>query len=231
MTQSDSPVPAPAKVPPRYPPKVATEPVAPAATGVIVARHSREYRVRRYIVVAMFLIFSAWFAYDGWKKWPLENKLVNELEYQLDAARGAHDTDKVAQLSEELRKHKRHTDTDVGLQRFLAISIPLASLLALGVWLARSRGEYRLTPHTLSAPGHGEVPLSSVRRLHKSLWDRKGIAYVEYELPGTTQARRIKLDDFVYDREATDEIFRRIEMIVTATPADEETSASDAGPR
>src|SRR6476620_2336423 len=101
MTESQSQVPTPTKVPPRYPPKPAAPAPAPAATGVVVARHSREYRLRRYVVVAMFLVFSAWFAYDGWIAWPRENRIVTQIEDQRDAARAANDTDKVAQLSDE----------------------------------------------------------------------------------------------------------------------------------
>jgi hypothetical protein len=69
------------------------------------------------------------------------------------------------------------------------------------------------------------VPLSAIRRIDKRLWDRKGIAFIDYDLDGSGGAGgRLKLDDFVYERKPTDEIYERIERFVT--PPDDGPGAS-----
>ena len=99
--------------------------------------------------------------------------------------------------------------------------------LALLIWtLYRSRGEYRLSGHTLYVPGHPPIPLESIVKMDKTLWDKKGIAWIEYALPSSdgpadpTGSRTLKLDDFVYDRDPTDAIVERIEQII-APPEDQ----------
>jgi hypothetical protein len=89
----------------------------------------------------------------------------------------------------------------------------------LAWFLYTSRGEYRLSGDTLTVPGHPPVPLQFIRSLDKSFWDRKGIAYIDYELPAPSVSGRIKLDDFVYERPPTDAIVERIEhYLAAATP-------------
>jgi hypothetical protein len=68
----------------------------------------------------------------------------------------------------------------------------------------------------LHVPGHPPIPLNNIRKVDKRLWERKGIAYVEYEVPGSAERRQFKLDDFVYERQPTDAIFERIEKHVSA---------------
>ena len=51
-----------------------------------------------------------------------------------------------------------------------------------------------------------------ITAIDKRQWDRKGIAYVDYEVNGTHG--RLKLDDFVYEREPTDRIYDAIVQFV-----------------
>jgi hypothetical protein len=154
---------------------------------VIVARAGTYYRVARFIMAALILAMAAWFAYDGYVKYPQQNAEAIE------------------------RGHTPpHSDLDLLIQRLLGWGLPPLGL-ALIVWtLYNSRGAYRLDGLTLSAPGHPAVPLEQIVRIDKTLWDRKGIAYVDYEAPGG-ETGRIKLDDFVYQQEPTDAIVKRLE--------------------
>jgi hypothetical protein len=70
------------------------------------------------------------------------------------------------------------------------------------------------------------VPLDAITELDKRLWDRKGIAMVSYELPGGGGSGTLKLDDFIYEREPTDEIYKRIEDYVapSAQQTEEEST-------
>jgi hypothetical protein len=76
-----------------------------------------------------------------------------------------------------------------------------------------SRGKYRLEDGIVYAPGHPPVPLENIQAVDRELWDRKGIAYVDYDL-GAGKAGQFKLDDFIYEREPVDQIFAAIEATV-----------------
>ena len=102
-----------------------------------------------------------------------------------------------------------HSDSDIRLQKILAVALPIAAALMLAWALYNSRGEYRLTGNILSTPGHPNVPLEDMIAVDKARWDRKGIAYIAYK--NSASKGRIRLDDFIYDRDPTDEIYKRIE--------------------
>jgi hypothetical protein len=154
----------------------------------IVARAGRYYRNTRYIVSLALILVGAWFAYDGWVRYPQERAL-----HEQNPKTGV-----------------PHSDTDIRLQKILGATLPPAGLLFLAWMLYQSRGAYRLQGGVLSAPGHPDVPLDAIRQLDKALWDKKGIAWIEYELqPGVP--RQLVLDDFIYDRPPTDQIVERIE--------------------
>jgi hypothetical protein len=165
----------------------------------IVARPARYYRITRYVVVLMFLAMGGWFLYDGFIGYPAEN----------EAARA--------------QGHREpHSDLDLALQKALGTTLPPIGIAML-VWaLYNSRGSYRLSGSTLHVPGHPPVELDQIRRIDKNLWDRKGIAFIDYERPDGTESR-LKLDDFVYEREPTDAIFERIEqhLLPADTPAEQ----------
>jgi hypothetical protein len=103
-------------------------------------------------------------------------------------------------------------------------------MFVLGWAIYNSRGEYRMENGVVRVPGHPPVPLDKINSVNREMWDRKGIAYVDYDLSsapvkakagagapvayqGVTKGARgtFKLDDFVYDREPTDRIFKTIE--------------------
>ena len=173
---------------------------------VIVARAGRYYRNARYAMVVICIAAGLWFAYDGWKKWPAEN-----------AAARAKGHEKLPH-SEEL---------DIPIQRLLGASLPIVGLVMLLYFLYRSRGEYRLEGNMLSVPGHPPIPLENIRTIDKTKWDRKGIAHLEYEAPGSTETRRLTLDDFVYEQAPTDAILERIEAVLVPPGEGDDAPGSD----
>jgi hypothetical protein len=174
----------------------------------IVARAGRYYRNARYVICAMALGAGLWFAYDGFINWP---KALEDYNRKTAA--------------EKANGREPHSLTDINLQQRLAMGlIPLAPVL-LGVFLYRSRGEYRLSGTTLHVPGHPPVPLEAIVVLDKSKWKRKGIAYVDYRQEGSDAEHRLTLDDFVYDQVPTDEIVERLDgWLNPEEPAVEETT-------
>lgn len=166
-----------------------------ADAGDIVARGATYYRVTRYVMTAVLIGMGAWFAYDGFVKYPEHNRL-RELHRQ--------DPETYPQ------NYPHHNDAALKLQRGLGYLLPPLGVLMLGWTLYNSRGRYVLSGDTLSAPGHPPIPVAGIRRIDKSRWDRKGIAYLDYEVPGSRPGR-IRLDDFIYERKPTDAILDRIE--------------------
>jgi len=176
---------------------------APAAP--IVARASGEYRFKRFALVVLLFGYGLWSGYDGFVKMPADN------------AKAAHDHPGTTKLP--------HPAYDIPFNRAFGIALPPLSLLLLGWSMYHCRGEYRLdADDTLRLPGHPPVPLSSVTAIDRGKWDRKGIAYLDYQLPDGT-AGRATLDDFIYQREPTDRIFDRVMAAVegpaVATPEPE----------
>lgn len=182
---------------------------APVADAPIVARGGRYYRVTRYIFSAALIAMAAWFGYDGFVKYPRDNKL--HYLHVGDPAKYPQD-------------YPQHDPTSIRLQKQLAAVLPFVAVGLLSWTLYNSRGAYRFAGDVLSVPGHPDVPLESITQIDKSKWDRKGIAYLDYALP-TGQKGRMKLDDFVYDRPPTDRILEAIEKrLGVAASADEPTT-------
>lgn len=180
---------------------VATE---SATTGAVVAKAGRYYRVARYLMTLLLIAYGAWSIYDGfysWPNWPITHP-----------------------------DEKPKTHTDIVLNQVLGVLLPPMGLGIL-VWaIYNSRGEYRMENGIIYVPGHPPVPLDKIQSINREAWDRKGIALVDYDLSeapapakassgkvvaytGVTQGARgtFRLDDFVYEREPTDKIFKAIE--------------------
>ena len=195
--------------------------VAPEGPGGdVVARAGRYYRNTRYVMCALLIGAGLWFAYDGWIGWPEHNRKLAEVKRRIDDAERAGDKDAAAAARTELGgMSKEKSSSDILLQKVLAFSLPPVGIALLAWALYNSRGEYRLAGSTLSVPGHPPITFDQITRIDKRLWDRKGIAYVDYEADG--RSGRIKLDDFVYDRPPTDRIYERIEQAVAPAAAAE----------
>jgi hypothetical protein len=182
--------------------------------GEIVARAATYYRMTRYTMFVLLLAAAAWFAYDGWKGWPAENGRHDRNAKALEEARKAGDEKRMDELNKDpVTNTKPHSDSDILLQKRLAIGLPIVAIGFL-IWaLYNSRGAYRLAGVTLSVPGHPPVQLSEIEEIHREKWDRKGIAYLKYATASGRQGR-LRLDDFIYEREPTDKIFERVEKFV-----------------
>ena len=217
-------------------------PASAEPAGEIVARAGQYYRNTRYIMCALLVGAGLWFAYDGWIGWPEHNRKVAEVKRRIDEADRAGDTNGAAAARAELGKmSKEKSSSDILLQKILAVSLPPVGIGLLAWALYASRGAYRLSGRTLHVPGHPPVTFDQITRIDKRLWDRKGIAYLDYDRAAGTPSRapgetvdyqatgsgRIKLDDFVYERKPTDQIFERIENELAPEP-DPQPGATEA---
>lgn len=178
---------------------VSGSPAAPekgAASGTIVARAGRYYRNARYIMVVLVVGFGFYFLYDGYIGYPAKNE---------------------AEMAKPENRNERgefigklpYSDWDILLQKILGFALPPLGLGYLAFILYRSRGEYRLEGQTLHLPGHQPFSLDDIVALDRKLWDRKGIAKVTYQTADGRTATAT-LDDFIYDRKPTDQIYDAI---------------------
>jgi hypothetical protein len=167
-----------------------TQTVAPP--GDIVAKYSRSYRIK-WLVMGFVLAFgAAYFLYDGYVGYPK----ANEKAKQEAIAQGKPAPERV------------HSETDIWLQKVIGYGLIPVSAFVLFWAMHSSRGEYRLANDVLHVPGHPPVPLDAIRAIDQSQWDRKGIAKIDYEVNGVTGT--LKIDDYIYEREPTDQIHERI---------------------
>lgn len=182
----------------------------------IVARAGRYYRNTRYLIAAICIGYGLWSIYDGFVRYPRDNAAAIQKEVErVEEASGQKLTP--AQRADIASKTTLpHPGYDVPFNQWAGIILPPLGFALLAWALYNSRGEYRLADDVLHVPGHPPIPLDSIRKIDKRLWERKGIAYIEYEPPGSAQRRQFKLDDFVYERQPTDAIFERIEKHVSA---------------
>jgi hypothetical protein len=161
----------------------------------IVAGPGRSYRIKHYVLVAVLIAAGAWFAYDGFVKYPAQNRAAD--------AKGQPRPHGVG-------PHGGYGEWDIPSNVALGIALPPLGIALLLWTLYFSRGVYRLAGNTLHIPGHPPIPLDAICRIDKKQWDKKGIAYIEYELPGAERGR-FRFDDYLYDREPADRIFEIIE--------------------
>jgi hypothetical protein len=175
------------------PSSIAAPVIVASPHPIIVARADSMYRWKRFALVAVLFVYGLYSLYDGFYHYPRDN-----------AAARAKGWD------------PPHPALDVPLNQSLGVLLPPLSLLLLAWSLHASRGQIRFDGATLEIPGHPTIPLNALRKMDRSKWERKGIAVFDYQLPGTTTAGTFKLDDFVYQRKPTDQIFTALEAAITA---------------
>ncbi len=185
----------------------------------IVARPDFRYRGKHILFSAIIFAVGFWFMYDGYIGWPGHNKELSDLNASIRSAQAAGDSRKVDELKAKLADmHREYTATDINIQKVLGFGLPVAGLL-YGIWTARvTRGQFRLSGHTLSIPGHGDIEMADIQSIDKTKWDRKGIAVVRYIAHHPRRERSFKLDDFAYERGPTDQILERIENYLAPPP-------------
>lgn len=175
----------------------------------VVARAGRYYRNTRYVMFILILGFGIACIYDGWVRWPRQNIELQQADADLALAQQKQDQAGIDRNSAIRAKLKHHTEMDLNIQKGLGIVLPPLAVILLIRAVYLSRGQYRLEDEVLYLPGHPPIPLSAITQVDRRLWDRKGILYVDYQLPDG-KAGKAKMDDFIYNRKATDAIAERI---------------------
>lgn len=199
---------------------------AEATYAPIVARAGTYYRNARYVMFVIIVAFGCWFLYDGFVKYPAQNRKHDDLTRKVEEMERKPDRDEAEYLRLTLQRKEmqRHDEFSIGLQKILGFLLPPIGLAFLVFWLHRSRGEIRLGNDVLTAPGSPAIPLAAIDEMDKTLWERKGISVVYYTLEG--QSGTLTLDDFVYQAIPIRAIVKRIEDDLRAK--DELAAAQEA---
>ncbi len=183
----------------------------PPTQSEIVARPSWDYRWRRFTLVVVIFGYGLWSLYDGYVHMPQVNQQA-----------------KIDHPGIEILPYP---GLDIPFNQKLGWILPPLSLAFLGWVLYASRGSYRFDGTTLTVPGHEAIAVKSIRKIDRGKWDRKGIAYLYYQVAGSSKLRTIKFDDFVYERAPTDAIFNYLEKAVEAAKTPVAVSAPISGSR
>ena len=195
-------------------------------TRDIVATADNWDRGKKVVIALVLIVYcGGFFLYDGFIGWPDRNQKLDQLDKQRDRTTDSAEKVRLTSEMEKLGGHK--SSLDILLQKVIGfIALPA------GVWylintFRKSRGEIRISGSTVYVPGHPPIPLESITAVDNRRWQKKGIAVVEYSLPGQP-ARKFTLDDFIYRREPTDKIYDAILAYVVPeeeSPTDEQAKA------
>ncbi len=203
--------------------------------GEIVARRDRAHWIKRCVLIPGLILFCGlYFLYDGYVGYPNENRRFDELSQKAKEARDRGDAKAQSDFEAQRKSVTRHEDLDIWLQKVLGYALPPLGVLAFVFFSRQSRGQYRLAGDVLYAPGHPPVPLDAIRQIDKTKWDKKGIAYVEYEIEPAAGGRgasgRVRLDDALYEQQPTTAILKTIEARVAPEAEEPAVPAGDTRP-
>ena len=182
----------------------------------IRANFSSRYLMRYALIAVVCVGFALWCLYDGFIKYP--QQLERAVEYH--KLRGPDPNEWNARwvdICEEkgwntsLDKPKKpeEIESDIVMQYLMAAVSGLVGLPFL-VLIVRSRGRWMEATDTGIHTSWGQrLEFDRIVTLNKRKWKDKGIAKIQYEANG--RKKRMVLDDYKYDRRATEEILRLVE--------------------
>ena len=184
-----------------------TEP-APSSTptGEIIARPDSWFRTKWIVMFLVLLGYGIYSIVDGFYRYPKQN----------------------AEAKAQGHEILPHPGFDIPFNRFFGVLLPPLAIVLLIRFLRKTRGEIRLANQTVHVPGHPPIPFENITEIDRRLWDKKGIAYIHYDL-GEGRSGRALLDDFLYEQAPIDAIYKRVEAFVAPEEEQEkDESKSDA---
>jgi len=174
--------------------------------------------MRLVIICIGALAFSGWFLYDGSISYPAQIELYKEY---LDITSDVKEKDKPATWARhaqeqgyaEVVEPRERGDHDVSTQFIYAGVTGVIGLFCL-VQLLRWGSRYVAADESgLTSSGNVSVPWDAVKTIDASRWQRKGIAKIHYDTGNGEQV--LLIDDWKYDRTASDAIFELVKEHVT----------------
>ncbi|MCE9592004.1 MAG: hypothetical protein K8S99_15965 [Planctomycetes bacterium] len=171
-------------------------------------------------MAVMFLLFACWSAYDGFVGYPEHNKAVAAFE----KIKEDHPSD-WKELWGPLAKEKGWSDNgaDPGKPKarfdiitqyvYLGLALPIGAVFAIS--FLGSMGRWvECDENGLTASNGQKALYSAITNFNKERWRNKGIAVVTYTAEDNL-SRKLVLDDWKFDRDATTAIVVEIEKHIT----------------
>lgn len=205
-------------------------------SSVLRADYNPKFYTRFLLLGIGAFAVMGWFLYDGLYGWPLANERYEAYTSMVEEGKGSQweeyalsrgwDTD----APEEKDKHEQ---ADIyGQFGWAGGCAVIGVLLLLRVFLAR--GQWMESDgQTLTTSWGKSFPMSAVTKIDKRKWANKGLAYLTYEVDGTSG--KFTVDDFKFHRENTDAILYQIEQaagvdkIVGGEPEPDPNAPKDDG--
>lgn len=168
------------------------------------------YRWRLGVLGLMFTLWGVWSIWDGAIAYPEQNRKHEAYTELHDEGNNPRFAEQWTELSEEKgwdpEDHgKPHSEFDLAVQFVMAGVTGPIGLIFLGSFFMSFGRWVESTDGKLLANGGREVDYDHITALDKARWKTKGIAVVRYP------EGKITLDDWKFDREATEVILRDIE--------------------
>jgi len=189
------------------------------------ATSSFNYQWRLAVIGGVCLLFAGWCLFDGLVAYPAHNEKAQKFAQMQEQGQ--------LEQWEAYAKEQGWSTEDPGepkgqlsiTTQFIMAGITLPIGLLFAVSFIRYRGRWiEADEQGLSSSWTGPIPWEDVVDLDVSRWRTKGIAVVSYKQSGNQQGRLI-LDDWKYEREPTDQIFRMVEEKLGLTPEQDPNAA------
>lgn len=176
------------------------------------ARVSKQQITRLSVIALITCGLSLWSFYDGLVAYPQQREralVYKECEEADDFAKWREICEQKGWKTSNPGEAKTEADIQMQyVQGTIAGAIGLFVLFKLLTTLGRT---LEGTADGLKASWGPEFRFDQVTQIDKKKWDRKGIARIRYEQDGKTKT--FVLDDYIFERQPTDEIMRRMEAI------------------
>jgi hypothetical protein len=171
------------------------------------ARVTKLWIQQKGLIPLMFIVFSLYFAWDGFIGYPRSDKRF-EMHQQLK--------DKPGEWEKLCKENGWKTTPPEKLmgpgkyleQRIFAAITGLIGIGALIYWMRQRRTIVKSDDEAVYTPSGIRVPYGSITRVEKQKWKEKGLAYVSYTLDGAKG--KFTLDDAKHDPKALEQVLTDI---------------------
>ncbi|HYR58497.1 MAG TPA: hypothetical protein VEO95_07710 [Chthoniobacteraceae bacterium] len=179
------------------------------------ARVTSIWKKQKLFVAAFLIAGGLWFFIDGEWTWPRSNERWKE-HTRLEKENRLAEWPAIAKSRRWKIEppEKYHDQGEITGQFVIANLLVVSGAIVLFYWLSQKRRTVRIDHEAVFTPAGTRVPFTAITGLGLKKWESKGFATVRYEING--RKGEFLLDDYKYDRDATHEILKEIEVHLLA---------------
>lgn len=178
----------------------------------IEARVTKIWKNQKALLVLLLLGFCIAFLFDGFIRYPRLNAQYRKYREFAEAKdEKGWETFAASQGWDATPPEKEHSEIE---QFVWAGMTGILGLIALTFWLTQRNRVLRMDDEAVTSPSGTRVPFSAITGIDSKKWKSKGIARIKYSLDGKHGV--FVVDDYKFERKATDEIYEEIEKRLNA---------------